>query len=73
MKSAALEFIAAIASNMSELTHKPMTDIKNVLEDGEALMNLGATDEDQEMVEEAHYIVCQWIEAGHESYKQATA
>ena len=73
MNNAALDFIATIASNMSELTHKPLTDIKSVLEDGEALLNLGATDDDQEMVEEAHDIVCQWIKAGHESYEQATA
>ena len=73
MNTNAIDFIAAIASNMNELTHKPLTDIKAVLEDGEALLNLGATDDDQEMVEEAHDIVCQWIKAGHESYEQATA
>lgn len=73
MNNAALEFIAAIASNMNELNHKPLSAIKAVLEDGEALRNLGATDEDQEMVEEAHDIVCSWIEAGFSSYEQATA
>ena len=67
-----LDFIAAIASNMGELTHKPLADIKAVLEDGEALLHLGATDDDQGVVEEAHDIVCGWISAGYESYEQAT-
>lgn len=63
--SNAIEFINAIASNMCE-TEKQLVAVKDVLEDGEALMHLGVTDEDQEMVEAAHEIVCKWIEEGRE-------
>ena len=73
MNTTAIDFIAAIVSNMDELTRKPLIDILSVLEDGEALMNLGITDEDQELVEDAHDTVRQWIKTGHESYEQATA
>ena len=65
MSNAAIEFINAIASNMEE-ANKPLISIKNVLEDGEALVYLGVTDEDQEMVEEAHDTVSNWIEEGKE-------
>lgn len=61
--STAFQFIEAIASNMSEVK-KSLIDIRNVLEDGEALGYLGATDEDQEMIEEAHAMVTGWIDAG---------
>ncbi|MGL4735706.1 MAG: hypothetical protein ACRCWB_11635 [Enterovibrio sp.] len=63
--SNAIEFIDAIASNMAEVK-KPVAAIKDVLEDGEALMHLGVTDEDQELVETAHEIVCGWIDEGRE-------
>lgn len=59
----ARQFIEAIASNMLELK-KPLAGIRNVLEDGEALNYLGATDEDQEMIEEAHAMITGWIDAG---------
>lgn len=59
----ARQFIEVLASNMLEV-NKPLNSIKAVLEDGEALMHLGATDEDQEIVEEAHDLVCRWIMAG---------
>lgn len=65
--SAATQFIAAIASNMSDV-EKPLADIRAVLEDGEALMHLGVTDEDQEMVEEAHALVSEWMRAGQTIY-----
>lgn len=68
-----LDFIAAIASNMGELTHKPLADIKAVLEDGEALLHLGATDDDQVVVEEAHSIVSAWLDVGYESYEEASS
>jgi len=69
--NAARQFIEAIASNMAELK-KPLIDIRNVLEDGEALTYLGATDDDQEMVEEAHDMVTAWINAGHLTLDQVT-
>jgi len=68
--TAARQFIEAIASNMSELK-KPLAGIRNVLEDGEALAYLGATDDDQEMIEEAHDMVSGWIDAGLETLDQA--
>lgn len=67
---AARQFIEAVASNMSELK-KPLAGIRNVLEDGEALAYLGATDDDQEMIEEAHDMVSGWIDAGLETLDQA--
>lgn len=66
----AIQFIKAIASNMSEV-EKPLIDIRNVLEDGEALGYLGATDEDQEMIEDAHAMVSGWIDAGLTTLDQA--
>lgn len=65
----ARQFIEAIASNMKEVK-KPLASIRNVLEDGEALAYLGVTDEDQEMVEEAHDMVSGWIKAGLETLDQ---
>lgn len=61
--NASIEFIKAIASNFAE-TRVELADIKNVLEDGAALADLGATDDDQEMVEIAHSMVCEWIADG---------
>lgn len=61
--NAARQFIEAIASNMTEVK-KPLKAIRDTLEDGEALLHLGATDDDQEMVEEAHDMVTQWMDAG---------
>lgn len=65
MNNSAVEFINSIASNMPEAI-KPLVTIKDVLEDGEALAYLGVTDEDQDLVEEAHNIVSTWIESGRE-------
>ena len=42
-----------------------LADIKNTLEDGEALGYLGVEDCDQEFVEEAHSIICERIENGY--------
>lgn len=70
MNKDALDFIAAIASNMREV-NKPLADIRDTLTDGEALMHLGADDSDQPMIEEAHSIVTGWMEAGHRSYEEA--
>lgn len=67
--NAARQFIEAIASNMAEVK-KPLTGIRDTLEDGEALAYLGATDEDQELVEEAHDMVCGWIASGLETLDQ---
>lgn len=41
-----------------------LSDVKEVLEDGEALGYLGVEDCDQEFVEEAHSIICERIENG---------
>ena len=59
----AREFIAAIASNMTECNIL-LSDIANVLTDGEALSHLGATDEDQPMIEHAHSLVSDLINSG---------
>ena len=60
---AAIQLIEAIASNIN--THyKVWDEIKAVLEDGEALIYLGVTEEDQETVEGAHAHVCRMIEDG---------
>lgn len=59
--SKAIEFIQAIASNMTE-TKILLSDIIDVLEDGEALASLGVTDEDQELVGLAHSIISEWNE-----------
>lgn len=63
MKNAAFDFITAIASNMPEV-NKPLCAILEALEDGEALAYLGVTDEDLDMVEEAHAMVSDWIKDG---------
>ena len=63
MENAALEFIKAITSNMPEV-NKPLRAILEALEDGEALDYLGVTDEDLDMVEEAHAMVSDWIKDG---------
>lgn len=63
--NASIEFIKAIASNFAE-TKVELADIKNVLEDGAALADLGATDDDQEMVETAHALICEWMAEGKE-------
>jgi hypothetical protein len=67
--NAARQFIEAIASNMAELK-KPLKAICDTLEDGEALEYLGATDEDQEMIEEAHDMVSAWISAGIKTFDE---
>ena len=59
----ALDFIKAIASNMAEV-NKPLGAILDALEDGEALAYLGVSDEDIDMVEEAHAMVSDWIKDG---------
>ena len=38
-----------------------LQDILNVLEDGEALANLGFTDEDQEYIEEVHDSITEFL------------
>ena len=63
MTTAARHFIEEIASNMSEV-NKPLAGIKAVLEDGAALAALGAGDDDQEMIEEAHDMVSGWLAEG---------
>lgn len=67
--NAARQFIEAIASNMAEL-RKPLRAIRDTLEDGEALECLGVTDEDQEMIEEAHDMLTEWMNAGLETLDQ---
>lgn len=61
----ARQFIDTIASNMPEV-NKNLIDILCVLEDGEALMRMGATDDDQEAIECAYALVNEWIDAGNE-------
>ena len=63
MGHAALEFIKVIAGHMAEV-NKPLSAIRDVLEDGGALGYLGVTDEDQDLVEEAHAMVSDWIKDG---------
>ena len=41
-----------------------LMSIKNALEDGEALAGLGVEDDDQSVVEGAHYLVELWLEKG---------
>ena len=60
---ASIDFIHAIASNMTEV-NKSLADIKATLEDGQALLYLGATDADQPMIECAHAIVSDWMNEG---------
>ena len=59
----ALEFIGAIASNMTD-QRILLSDIVNVLTDGEALFHLGTTDEDQPMIEHAYSLVSELINSG---------
>ena len=66
------DFIEAIASNMAEVK-KPLAAIRDVLEDDEALLHLGITDEDQEMVEEAHDMISRFIKRGLVTLDQAPA
>ena len=63
METAAFDFIKAIASNMPEV-NKPLWAILEALEDGEALDYLGVSDDDLDMVEEAHAMVSDWIKDG---------
>ncbi|TRO07537.1 hypothetical protein EQ836_25305 [Ectopseudomonas mendocina] len=70
--NAARQFIEAIASNMVEVK-KPLKGIRDTLEDGEALGYLGATDDDQGMIEEAHEMVTSWIRSGLETLDQVDA
>lgn len=60
----ARDFIIAIASNMTECNIL-LSDIANVLTDGEALLYLGATDADQPMIEHAHALVSDLIKSGN--------
>ena len=66
----AREFIGAIASNMTEC-HILLSDIVEVLIDGEALSYLGATDEDQPMIEHAHWLVSELIKSGKKYWETA--
>jgi hypothetical protein len=63
MDHKALFFIEMIAGNLPEVD-KSLSAIKDVLEDGEALAWLGVTDEDLDLVEEAHAMVSDWIKEG---------
>lgn len=69
---AAHEFIAVIASNLVEQCPL-LSSIRDTLEDGEALGYLGATDDDQPMVEAAHALVLEWENAGHSTLAAALA
>lgn len=64
----ALEFIGAIASNMTE-QRILLSDIADVLNDGEALYHLGATNEDQPMVEHAYALVSELISSGKKHWE----
>lgn len=48
-----------------------LSDIKAVLEDGEALFAFGFEDCDQEVIEEAHETICGWIICGLDYYHDA--
>jgi uncharacterized protein YgfB (UPF0149 family) len=63
MDHKAISFIEVIAGNLPEVD-KSLNAIRDVLEDGEALVWLGVTDGDRDMVEEAHAMVSDWIKAG---------
>lgn len=63
IEQTALEFIGAIASNIPD-KRILLSDIAHVLTDGEALIYLGATDEDQPMIECAHSLVLELIKSG---------
>lgn len=49
------EIMAEVNENLPEIER--LQAVLDVLEDGQALANLGFDDDDQEAVEEAHYIV----------------
>lgn len=66
----ALQFIGAIVSNMPECDML-LSDIAAVLTDGEALAYLGATDEDQPMIEHAHSLVSDLINSGKKYWETA--
>lgn len=66
----ALEFIGAIASNMTD-QRILLTDIVNVLTDGEALSHLGATNDDQAMIEHAYSLVSELINSGKKYWEAA--
>lgn len=68
MEQHALEFIGAIASNMTD-HHILLSDIASVLCDGEALAYLGATDEDQPMIEYAYALVSELISSGKKHWE----
>ena len=53
-RNTALEIIEAITDELIDATNQ---DILNALEDGQALATLGFDDEDQEAIEEAHFII----------------
>lgn len=57
------DLIETIAGNMTEV-NKPLKTILATLEDGEALVYLGVTDEDQEAVEDAHDVIKTMLQAG---------
>lgn len=61
-KTPEIEFAEMIASNMDGYK-KPLTDILDVLEDGEALSKLG-TDADLEIVESTHELLSRWVKSG---------
>ena len=48
-----------------------LSDIADVLTDGEALSHLGATDDDQPMVEHAHSLVSDLIQSGKKYWETA--
>ena len=77
--TAALSIIGMIADN-ANLSPYPSTDaracvplaeIKNVLEDGQALAALGVTDDDLGAVEDAHDTVKDWLRSGLAYYHDA--
>lgn len=45
--------------------------IRNVTEDGANLSQLGVGDDDQEMVEEAHWMLTEWMRKGLTSLPEA--
>lgn len=65
----ALDLINAIAEEMT-LGAPDLSHIRNVTEDGEALAELGLSDEDQEMVEEAHWMLTEWMDKGFTTLDQ---
>ena len=70
MDNAAFDFIKVIAGTMTGEI-KQLRAILDVLEDGEALANLGVSDEDQWLVVEAHAMVSDWIKDGKRLFWEA--